>query len=108
MDQREAFEIAEQYAKIVVDNVDDVNKVVLYGSCARGTMGKDSDIDIAVIVDSVDDDFIAANVHLYRLSKKVDLRIEPVLLVNEYDPSDFLPNVLKTGKVIYDITKHVH
>lgn len=108
MDQKQAIEVAKEYAKVVVNNIEHVNKVVLYGSYARGTMHRWSDIDIAVIVDFIDgEDIIAAHSKLFRLTDGLDDRIEPMLLIDEDDPSDFLPNVLKTGKIIYDVTKRI-
>ena len=109
MDKKQAVEIAEKFAEVVIDKfAADVHKVVLYGSYARDTMTEWSDIDIAVIVDSVKDDYWAANVKLFDLALDVDDRIEPNLLFNKEDITDFLPNVLRTGKIVYDATKRVH
>lgn len=105
MDQSEAFKIAKEYAKIVIENVNSVNKIVLYGSCAKGTMHEDSDIDVAVIVDSIKGNYLDARVKLFRLKRDLDDRIEPILLINKDDPSDFLPHVLSTGKILFDMTK---
>lgn len=47
MDKREAIKLVKQYADIVVKNMI-VNKIILYGSYARGYYRKDSDINVAV------------------------------------------------------------
>ena len=49
MDKKQARKLVEEYAKIVVSNMV-VNKIIIYGSYARGDYRKDSDIDVAVIV----------------------------------------------------------
>ena len=49
MDKAKARKLVEQYAKAVIANMV-VNKIILYGSYARGDYRKDSDIDVAVIV----------------------------------------------------------
>lgn len=105
MDQKQAFEVAREYAQVVLNNVEDVNKIVLYGSYARGTMHEESDIDIAVIINSIKGDLLKAKSKLFQLTEDLDDRIEPILLINKDDPSDFLPNVLRTGKIIFDATK---
>lgn len=78
-----------------------VNMVVLYGSCARGTTRKDSDIDIAVVVDKFHGDYLEISAELFNLVRTVNKHIEPVLLCRENDKSGFLENVLKHGKIIY-------
>jgi len=78
-----------------------VSMVVLYGSHARGTAKKDSDIDIAVVVDKFRGDYLKTSAELFNLVRSVNKRIEPVLLCSENDKSGFLENVLKHGKIIY-------
>ncbi len=75
--------------------------IVLYGSYAKGTAGSDSDIDIAVIVDKVEGDYLDQQAKLYRLRRSVDLRIEPVLIEYGQDKSGFLKEIMDTGYVLY-------
>ena len=49
MDKAKVRRLVEQYAKVVIANMV-VNKIILYGSYARGDYRKDSDIDVAVVV----------------------------------------------------------
>ena len=79
-----------------------VKRVVLYGSCARGGSSDYSDIDVAIIVDRVPDDVLAAETDLFRLRHSVDDRIEPVILESGDDRSGFLSEVMRTGEVVYD------
>jgi predicted nucleotidyltransferase len=99
MDKR-IVEIARLYAQKVRSRMP-VNMVVLYGSCARGTTRKDSDIDIAVVVDKFHGDYLEISAELFNLVRTVNKHIEPVLLCRENDKSGFLENVLKHGKIIY-------
>lgn len=77
-------------------------KVVLYGSYARGDQRDSSDIDVAVIVEQVNGDFLDAEAGLYRIRRQIDNRIEPVLLEMGEDRSGFIETVLRTGEVVYE------
>ena len=96
MDQEKVLNIAKGYADSV-RRVLPVKNVYLYGSYARGTAGKDSDIDIAVIVDELPEDYLGTLKLLWRLTRDECADIEPVLLCGREDRSGFLATVLKTG-----------
>jgi predicted nucleotidyltransferase len=100
MDKATAVEHVKQYADVVRHHFN-VARVVLYGSYARGTAYEDSDIDVAVIIDRLDGDWLTSAAELWRLSHDIDFRIEPVLLTASDDRSGFLEHVLRTGEVIY-------
>jgi predicted nucleotidyltransferase len=102
MDKSQVLEKAMQYAALVSDKIK-LQKVVLYGSYARGNWKEESDIDIAVIVDTVAGDFLETEAMLYKLRRGIDDRIEPVLFEEENDESGFLSEILKYGQVIYSI-----
>lgn len=86
--------------KLLVSEHLDVDKVILFGSYAKGTAGDDSDIDVAIVVNSVQGDFFSYAPLLWKLRKQIDERIEPVLLINGKDSSGFLQEILKTGTII--------
>ncbi|MBP7866496.1 MAG: nucleotidyltransferase domain-containing protein [Acidobacteria bacterium] len=75
--------------------------VVLFGSQVGGEAGPSSDIDIAVVVDRVEGDYLDVQAALYRARREIDDRIEPVLLESDRDPSGFLESVLARGEVIF-------
>ena len=52
MGKREVIKKLVKY-KLLISSHFDVDKVILFGSYARGTQKTDSDIDVAVIVNSV-------------------------------------------------------
>lgn len=102
MSEEKVRELVEQYAEIVRKNML-VNKIVLYGSYARGDNRKDSDIDVAVIVprSSISKDILEDMSKLFKLRRNISTDIEPVLLIDEEDKSGFLDEVLSYGEVIY-------
>ena len=102
MDKEKARRLVEEYASIVVKNMI-VNKIILYGSYARGDYRKDSDIDVAVVVprESISKDILKDMAKLYRLSTDISTDIEPVLLIDEEDASGFLESISEYGEVIY-------
>jgi predicted nucleotidyltransferase len=99
MGQREVIKKLRQY-KLLVSCHFDLDKLVLFGSYAKGTQRSDSDIDVAIVVNSVNSDFFTYAPLLWKLRLEVDNRIEPVLFVNGQDDSGFLQNILKTGLII--------
>ena len=101
MDKTTAIRYVKQYADVVRQNFK-VKKVILYGSYSRGSARKDSDIDVAVVLSRIDEDFLMAEAKLFRLRREIDTRIEPVLLEESNDKSGFLEEILKTGEVIYN------
>jgi predicted nucleotidyltransferase len=100
MDKESVVRLAQRYSDLVRRYLP-VKQVLLYGSYAKGTALPDSDIDIAVIVDRVDGDYLEEQSRLFRLRRTIDLRIEPVLLESGLDQSGFLHEVLTTGHVVY-------
>jgi predicted nucleotidyltransferase len=99
MDKREVVDKLLRY-KILVSKHFDIDKVVLFGSYAKGNQSEDSDIDVAIIVNSIDQDFFTYAPLLWKLRREIDDRIEPVLIENSHDESGFLREVLNTGLVI--------
>ncbi len=101
MDKATVVQWAKQYASLVQTLVQP-HKVILYGSFAEGNWHQDSDIDIAVIVEQLGDDYLTLSSKLWWLTTEVDTRIEPLLLEKGNDPSGFLEHILKHGIVVYD------
>jgi len=99
MGQREVIIILRKYKSLISEHFD-VDKVILFGSYATGQQKDDSDIDVAVVVNSVNDDFFTYAPLLWKLKHQVDERIEPVLLINGKDQSGFLKDILSSGLVI--------
>ena len=100
MDKNDALESVKRFSAIVRTVFDPV-AVVLYGSFARGTQNESSDIDVAVVVDRIEGDFLDQEASLFRMRREVDDRIEPVLLEKDDDRSGFLRNIMETGEIVY-------
>lgn len=100
MDTGEVLEKAVKFA-MLVKSIFNPKMVVLYGSYVKGTAHSESDIDIAVICEEVEGDFLEKAAQLFKLRRDVDVRIEPVLLEESSDDSGFMEDILKTGKIVY-------
>ncbi|MBL7215168.1 MAG: nucleotidyltransferase domain-containing protein [Phycisphaerae bacterium] len=75
--------------------------IILYGSYARGTATENSDIDIAVFCDTLPGDHLENAAGLFRLTRDIDLRIEPILIEADTANGRFYQDILKTGKIVY-------
>lgn len=100
MDFAEIVNKIEKYSALVIKFLNP-KMIILYGSYAKGIAREDSDIDIAVICDSLGEDFLEKSHQLFKLRRSIDSRIEPILIDPSNDKSGFYEEVLKTGKIIY-------
>ena len=80
MDKEKVRQLVEEYAKLVISKMK-VNKIILYGSYARGDYRDNSE--------------------LVRLTRNISFDIEPILLIEEEDKSGFLENISQYGEVVY-------
>ena len=98
MDKEQAISIAKRYKHLILD-VLPIKALYLYGSYSKGTFNEDSDIDIAVIVDSLDDNYFKDTPLLWKLRRKVSTLIEPVILTEDAgDP--LYSDIIKSGILI--------
>lgn len=101
MDQREnIINIVKNYKAIVQKDFPiEIKQFYLFGSYAKGTQRKDSDIDVALIVDHLEEDydFFKMEPLLWLLKTKVDYRIEPHLIARDTDESEILQEIERTG-----------
>lgn len=96
---KEIANIVDKYISIVKENYD-VEAIILFGSYAKGTQHKDSDIDIAIITDDIKTDKFDEEVKLTLLRRKIDNRIEPhIISITDYenDETPFVVEVKNTG-----------
>jgi predicted nucleotidyltransferase len=100
LDKATVREIAAGYAE-EVRKVLNPNAVILFGSYVNGTPNEWSDIDIAVIINDFDGNWLETASTLCSLTRRVSIDIEPHLLDETCDKSGFVEHVLKTGEVIY-------
>lgn len=99
MDKNEVITIVSRY-KVLVSKHFDIENMILFGSYARGSQKEDSDIDVAIVVNSITQDFFSYAPLLWKLRREIDDRIEPILIEKNKDESGFLNEILKTGYII--------
>jgi predicted nucleotidyltransferase len=100
LDKKTVINTVERYADVVARELSPT-AVVLYGSYAEGNAHEDSDIDVAVIFNGFEGDWLNASSSLWRLRREISYDIEPILLDSTQDKSGFVANIFKTGHVIY-------
>jgi predicted nucleotidyltransferase len=100
LDKKQAHEIAVIYADKVT-SVLSPDSIILFGSYINGTPHEYSDIDIAVIMNDFQNDWLETASMLCGLAWDVSFDIEPHLLDAAHDPSGFVKHVLETGSVLY-------
>lgn len=102
--------IKSDVTKLVCMRLENVKGIILYGSCARGTYTRDSDIDIAVLIDADRSagDFVAEK--LSRIATELALKYFAVvncifIPYSEYmEKKNWYPfynNIEKEGVVLY-------
>jgi len=102
MDQRKIIDIAKRYSENVRNSFyPDIYQIILYGSYANNTATVNSDIDIAIVIEKFDDDYLLMITQLNKLTRNIDDRIEPLLFIKDNDKSGFLDQIQTEGKVLY-------
>ena len=102
MDKNEAIEKVKRFADLVSLELP-LKAVILFGSYAKGTERRDSDIDVAIVVKSTNKEFSEYAPMIWRLRRKIDTLIEPVLIEEDNDLSGFLEEIYRTGILVYPI-----
>ena len=95
----ELMKIVQKYVDKILENYN-VEAIILFGSYAKGTEHEDSDIDIAVITDDIENDIFYEEVKLMILRKGIDYRIEPhIIRIQDYKEvsTPFIQEVINTG-----------
>ena len=92
----------DSYLNLLVNDHIPVSRLYLFGSYAKGTQRKDSDIDLAVFWDTDEIDTIDDGLRLLRLTRSIDLRIEPHAFSRRdlENPDPFVKEILETGQRI--------
>lgn len=96
MDKQDVIIIAQQYAKAIHSKFD-FNRIILFGSYAKGNYHEDSDIDIAIVFDDYSN-LVDMQLELMRLRRKIDSRIEP----HPFREREFV----SSNPLVYEILKY--
>jgi predicted nucleotidyltransferase len=98
MGQNDVIDSVRRYKQLVLDNLGQA-RVYLFGSYSKGTARQDSDIDVAVVVPKVEDDFLKTSSMLWMLTWNINTLIEPVL-IEEGHPSPLYDEIMRTGVLV--------
>ena len=98
MDQKKAIEIVNQYLIYLRKQKFNIQRAYIFGSYAKGNYHPESDIDLAIVLKDVQNNFLM-QVQLMKLRRNFDTRIEPHPFDEvDFHPSDpFVNEILKTG-----------
>jgi predicted nucleotidyltransferase len=88
MTKREAVKSIRKFIKALKQEGIAVDRVILYGSYARGKTRPDSDIDVAVVSKNFAKDRIEEGMTLFRIAGKIDPRLEPIPISPESYQND--------------------
>jgi len=99
MDQTTAITLGKAYKELIMQHLN-VEEVILYGSYGKGNPHPDSDIDIAIVVDSIKGNYFDTVPLLWKLRRQISNLIEPILISEEDDRSGFLESIRKNGIVL--------
>lgn len=96
--------IVDRYRRKLEEKIR-IRQIILFGSYARGKIHDYSDIDLAII----SPDFHGGTKRDYQLLDRAASEVTPLIEAFPYtpndmknlDPSDFLSEILRTGKVLY-------
>lgn len=98
MDKNYAVKTAEQYVKFLISREFKIKDAYLFGSFVNNNYNDDSDIDIAISIECLMDEFNEM-LKLMKIRRDFDTRIEPHI----FDADDFnlenpfVSEIIKTG-----------
>ena len=97
MDRIKALNISQKYVKLVAQEFE-FEKAFMFGSFAKDNADENSDIDIAIILKEYKD-FFETQLELMKIRRRVDLRIEPHLILKEdfVEENPLAKEILKNG-----------
>ena len=99
MDKKEVLTKLNEYKRLLSQHMT-FDALILFGSHAKGTAGKDSDIDVAIVVEELNGDYFSTRPLIWRLRREIDDRIEPIIVERKYDKSGFLDEITRHGILI--------
>jgi len=92
MAKKPLIKIIKRFALALTEEGITVDKIILYGSHARGKARPDSDIDIAVVSRDFGKDRTEEGMMLFRIAGEIDIRLEPVpISLKSYKNNTWVP-----------------
>ena len=99
MDTEEVIEKLKIYKQLLSQHMK-FDEMILFGSYAKGNARENSDVDVAIVVETLPGDYFSTRPLLWKIRREIDDRIEPVLIEKNHDESGFLSEIKKTGVAI--------
>jgi predicted nucleotidyltransferase len=78
MGKGQAIRVIKEFINALKREGINIDRVILFGSYARGNARPDSDIDIAIISKDFGKDRVEEGMTLFRIAGKIDPRLEPI------------------------------
>lgn len=92
MGKDRSVRIVRKFIKALRQEGIPVDRVILYGSYAKGKTRPDSDIDVAVISKNFGKDRVEEGMTLFRIAGKIDPRLEPIPISSDsYEKDTWVP-----------------
>lgn len=88
MGKGKAIRIIKKFVKALKKEGIAIERVILYGSYAKGNPHPDSDIDVAVVSKNFGEDRVEEGINLFRIAGKIDPRIEPLPISSDSNKKD--------------------
>lgn len=102
MDQSKALSLAKEFANLVIKEFTP-QEILLYGSYAKGTAREESDIDVAVVFDELEGNWLESASRLSGIAWSVSSYIESHVLENKHDRSGFLDDIRRHAMPVYRV-----
>jgi len=99
-DKKIIYRKIKDYIKVAKENGFNIWRVYLFGSYVTGRFTANSDIDIAIFLNTNAIDGFSEDAHLMKLTRRVDVRIEPHSFAKiDFDDADpFVREIVTKGK----------
>ena len=94
--QEEALALVREYKRVISPRFNGQMKVYMYGSYSKGYANPWSDIDVAIIVPTIEGGWLNVSTDISLDAIKLNTLIEPVLM-QENEPSPLYRDVMRTG-----------
>lgn len=101
-DRKLVYQTIRKYIEVLRQKQIPIWRVYLFGSYAKNIQHTDSDIDLAIFWDKEDINGFDENLELMKLTRDVDLSIEPHAFAKTDfdDPDPFVTEIITTGERI--------
>jgi uncharacterized protein len=92
MVKKPVIKVIRRFTEAIIKKGITIDKVVLYGSYAKGRERPDSDIDVAIVSKDFGKDRTEEGMMLFRIAGSVDTRLEPVpISLESYEKDTWVP-----------------